>query len=52
MSGPNDQQTVAAIKRLNGDWKEIQKNPTDCVSATPLEKDIFEVFTTTDDVII
>lgn len=39
-----DQQTRAAIKRLNSDWQEIQRDPVACVSAMPLEKDIFEVW--------
>lgn len=38
-----DQQGKAALKRLNADWKEIQANPINGVSAAPLESNIFEV---------
>lgn len=38
-----DQLAKAALKRLNADWKEIQANPIGGVSASPLEKNVFEV---------
>lgn len=43
MAGAMDQQAKHALKRLNSDYKEIQKSPIVGVSASPLEKDIFEV---------
>lgn len=37
-----DQQKKLATQRLLSDWKELQNNPIACVSAQPLEKDLFE----------